>query len=43
MLQRSAMSMPTFYIDRGGKGLCKTRRQTLDKAKDELRALYGKD
>jgi len=40
---RSAMSMLTFYINRGGKGLSKTRKQTLEKAKDELRALYGKD
>lgn len=40
---RSAMSMLTFYINRGGKGLSKTRRHTLEKAKDELRALYGKD
>jgi hypothetical protein len=39
----SAMSMLTFYINRGGKGLSKTRRQKLEKAKDELRALYGKD
>ncbi|MCK9915185.1 DUF3175 domain-containing protein [Microbacteriaceae bacterium K1510] len=40
---RSAMSMLTFYINRGGKGLSETRRHTLEKAKDELRALYGKD
>jgi Protein of unknown function (DUF3175) len=40
---RSAMSMLTFYINRGGKGLSKTRKQKLEKAKDELRALYDKD
>jgi hypothetical protein len=40
---RSAMSMLTFYINRAGKGLSKTRRHRLEQAKDELRALYGKD
>lgn len=39
---RSAMSMLTFYINRGGKGLSASRKQKLEKAKDELRALYGK-
>lgn len=40
---RSAMSMLTFYINRGGKGLSAARKKTLEQAKDELRALYGKD
>jgi Protein of unknown function (DUF3175) len=40
---RSAMSMLVFYINRAGKGLSKTRRAKLEKAKNELRALYGKD
>lgn len=40
---RSAMSMLTFYINRGGKGLSAARKNKLEKAKDELRALYGKD
>ena len=40
---RSAMSMLTFYINRGGKGLSKTRKARLEKAKDELRELYRKD
>ena len=40
---RSAMSMLTFYINRAGKGLSKTRREKLEKAKDELRALYDKN
>ena len=39
---RSAMSMLTFYINRAGKNLPKLRRQRLEAAKDELRALYGK-
>jgi hypothetical protein len=36
---RSAMSMLTFYINRAGSKLGKRRRHTLEKAKDELRAL----
>jgi hypothetical protein len=40
---RSAMSMLTFYINRGGKGLPATRKRKLERAKDELRALYGED
>jgi hypothetical protein len=39
---RSAMSMLTFYINRGGKGLSAARKTKLEKAKGELRALYGK-
>jgi len=39
---RSAMSMLTFYINRAGKGLSKSRKQKLEKAKDALRAVYGK-
>ena len=37
---RSAMSMLTFYINRAGKNLPARRRQTLEKAKDELRKLF---
>ncbi len=40
---RSAMSMLTFYINRGGKNLTVTRKKTLEKAKDELRDLFGKE
>jgi hypothetical protein len=40
---RSAMSMLTFFINRAGKGLSRARKRKLEKAKDELRALYGKD
>ncbi len=39
---RSAMSMLTFFINRAGKGLSRSRRHKLEKAKDELRSLYGK-
>jgi hypothetical protein len=39
---RSAMSMLTFYINRAGKGLSATQKNKLEKAKDELRDLYGK-
>ena len=39
---RSAMSMITFFLNRGGKGLNATRRKVIETAKDELRQLYGK-
>ena len=39
---RSAMSMLTFYINRAGKQLSMARRERLEAAKEELRALYGK-
>jgi hypothetical protein len=39
---RSAMSMLTFYANRGGKNLSATQKKKLDQAKDELRELYGK-
>jgi len=39
---RSAMSMLTFYINRAGKNLPKSRLHTLQLAKDELRKLYDK-
>ena len=39
---RSAMSMLTFYINRAGRGLSAERKQVLEQAKAELRALYGK-
>ena len=39
---RSAMSMLTFYINRAGANLSAKRKRVLEKAKDELRALYGK-
>jgi hypothetical protein len=39
---RSAMSMLTFYMNRAGKGLSARDRQTLTRAKQELRKLYGR-
>jgi hypothetical protein len=39
---RSAMSMLTFEINRGGKNLTAVQKRTLERAKDELRRLYGK-
>ena len=40
---RSAMSMLVFYINRAGKNLDKDQKLVLEKAKDELRKLYGKN
>jgi len=40
---RSAMSMLTFYINRAGKGLGRDQRRVLERAKGELRHLYGRD
>jgi hypothetical protein len=39
---QSAMSMLTFAINRAGSGLSPTRRRTLERAKDELRAVFGR-
>ena len=39
---RSAMSMLVFYINRAGRTLEPARRSTLERAKDELRRLYGR-
>lgn len=39
---RSAMSMLVFYINRAGKNLPSQRVEILERAKDELRDLYGK-
>ncbi|MBS0250870.1 MAG: DUF3175 domain-containing protein [Proteobacteria bacterium] len=39
---QSAMSMLTFYINRAGKNLSARRRQTLDRAKGELRKAFGR-
>lgn len=40
---RSAMSMLVFYINRAGKSLDSKQKQVLEEAKNELRALYGRD
>jgi len=39
---RSAMSMLVFYINRAGANLSGSRRAKLERAKDELRALYAR-
>jgi hypothetical protein len=39
---RSAMSMLVFYINRAGGNLSEERRRVLERAKGELRKLYGK-
>lgn len=40
---RSALSMLTFYINRAGRNLPADRLRMLDRAKDELRALFGRE
>ncbi len=40
---QSAMSMLNFYINRAGKNLPEERRKVLEKAKDELRAAFGRE
>jgi putative cell wall-binding protein len=40
---RSAMSMLTFYINRAGKNLDTPQKDVLEKAKDELRKVFGKE
>ena len=40
---RSAMSMLNFYINRMGRKLAPGRRRVLQRAKGELRVLYGRD
>lgn len=40
---RSAMSMLTFYINRGGKNLTAKHRKVLEDAKDVLREKFGPD
>ena len=40
---RSAMSMLNFYINRAGRNLPASRKKVLNRAKDELRALYGRE
>jgi hypothetical protein len=39
---RSAMSMLTFYMNRAGKSLPEKQRKVLEKAKEELRALFNR-
>jgi hypothetical protein len=40
---QSAMSMLTFYINRAGDNLPANRKAVLERAKDELRAVFGKE
>jgi len=37
---QSAMSMLNFYINRAGKNLPRSRKRTLERAKDELRDVF---
>jgi hypothetical protein len=39
---RSAMSMLTFYINRAGRNLPESRKRVLERAKNELRRLFGR-
>lgn len=39
---RSAMSMLNFHINRAGRGMSSSQRKVLERAKDELRSLYGR-
>jgi hypothetical protein len=36
------MSMLTFFVNRAGKNLPAERRRTLERAKRELRVLFGR-
>ena len=40
---QSSMSMLTFYINRAGDNLSKAEKNKLERAKDELHALFEKD
>jgi uncharacterized protein DUF3175 len=39
---RSALSMLTFYVNRAGRNLPAARLRTLERAKRELRDVFGK-
>jgi hypothetical protein len=40
---QSAMSMLNFYINRAGKNLPARRKRALEKSKDELRKVFGRE
>lgn len=40
---QSAMSMLNFYINRGGKNLSESKKNTLEKAKEELRKVFHRE
>jgi hypothetical protein len=39
---QSAMSMLNFYINRAGKNLPKNQKRVLERAKEELRRVFGR-
>jgi hypothetical protein len=39
---QSAMSMLNFHINRAGKSLSRTQKARLERAKEELRRLFGR-
>jgi hypothetical protein len=39
---QSAMSMLNFYINRAGKNLTQKQKRVLDRAKNELRDVFGR-
>ena len=39
---QSAMAMLNFHINRGGKGLTATQKARLERAKGELRKVFGR-
>jgi hypothetical protein len=39
---QSAMSMLNFYINRAGKNLPKKQKRVLERAKDQLREIFGR-
>jgi hypothetical protein len=39
---QSAMSMLNFYVNRAGKNLPQSRKRVLERAKDELRDVFGR-
>ena len=39
---QSAMSMLNFHINRGGKNIAASQKRVLERAKAELRKLFGK-
>lgn len=40
---QSAMSMLNFYINRAGHNLPEKQKEVLEKAKDELRVVFGRE
>ena len=40
---QSAMSMLNFYINRAGRGLPQRKVRILERAKGELRKVFGRD